>query len=247
MLYEVITIKLSAYNSGNNIYIEVIDDGKGLDKDKLVKTAIAKGLLTGNENLSEKEIFNLICHPGFSTAKEITSISGRGVGMDVVKQKISDLRGEFQIKSELGKGTTFTIKLQQSIAILDTLLVRSDDMKCLLPLSDVEVCSQMPYEEVAHRLRHGTIDFEQELVPFVSLRDLFSLQNDRPTMAKVVIVTKNGGRAAIITDEIIGQHQAVLKPMGELVKKHEEISAASVLGNGEVAFLIDTNAFKYTG
>ena len=153
--------------------------------------------------------------------------------MDVVKQKIAELRGELSISSQEGKGSVFTIKLQQSIAILDTLLVRSDQMMCLLPLSDIEVCSQMAYVDVLSRLRHGTIEFEEELVPFVSLRNVFSLGSEMPQMAKVIIVIRDGSRFAFITDEIIGQHQAVLKPMGELVKNHKEISAASVLGNGE--------------
>jgi len=238
-------IKLKAYNSGNNIYIEISDDGKGLDKDKILNTAKKKGIIDNHQKLNEKEIFNLIFYPGFSTASEITSISGRGVGMDVVKQKISEMRGELDIKSTPEKGTTFIIKLQQSIAILDTLLVQSDKMKFLIPLTDVEVCSQRLYQDVDSRKKQGTIDYEKELIPFVSLRNLFDLNSqNRGTMAKMIVVKKNSSQYAIFADKIIGQHQAVLKPMGDLIKNHEEISAASVLGNGEVAFLLDTNSIN---
>lgn len=236
------TIELKAYNSGNHIYIEVSDDGKGIDKDKIVAKAIEKGLISNSDKLSDKDIYQLICHPGFSMAKELTSISGRGVGMDIVLQKILEMRGEMEIKSQLNKGTSFVLKLQQSISIMDTLLVRSSSMKCLLPLSDVEVCSQMAYSEIQNRIKHGTISYEQNLIPFVSLRHLFKLNSDIPNNAKLVIINKNNERIAIATDEIVGQHQAVLKPMGELVKDHDEFSAASVLGNGEIAFLLDPNS-----
>ncbi|MCW3785067.1 chemotaxis protein CheA [Plebeiibacterium sediminum] len=238
------TIKLKAYNSGNNIFIEISDDGKGLNRESIIKKAISKGLINKGDNLSDKDIYKLICEPGFSTASEVTAISGRGVGMDVVKQKIAEMRGELEITSIIGKGTTFTIKLQQSIAILDTLLVRSGKMKFLLPLSDVEICAQMHYENVEKRLKHATVDFEEELIPFVSLRNLFDINGDQNKMAKMIMIKKNNNKFAIFADEILGQHQAVLKPMGELVKSHEEISAASVLGNGEVAFLLDTNSIN---
>jgi len=239
-------IKLKAYNSGNNIYIEVSDDGKGLIRKNLERKAIENGLISKDDRLSDDEVFNLICHSGFSTAQEVTSISGRGVGMDVVRQKIAEMRGELVIKSRPDKGTTFTIKLQQSIAIMDTLLVSSAQMKCLLPLSDIEVCSQLNYNAVKERVKHGTIGYEKELIPFVSLREIFDLNANMPNTAKMIIINKNGNRMAIFADEIIGQHQAVLKPMGELVKNHREFSAASIMGNGEIAFLIDTNAFKYS-
>ncbi len=234
-------IKLKAGNSGNNVFIEISDDGKGFDKNKMIKKAKEKGIISNSEKLSDKEIHNLICQPGFSTAQEVTNLSGRGVGMDVVKQKIAEMRGELEINSTEGQGTTFTIHLQQSIAILDTLLVASGNMKFLIPLSDVEVCSQKTYTEVDKRLRFGTIDHEEELLPFISLRNLFEIDSVHKTMAKMIVIKKGNKRFAIFADQIIGQHQAVLKPMGELVKNHKEISAASVLGNGEVAFLLDTN------
>ena len=237
-------IKIKAGNSGNNIFIEISDDGKGFDKKRILQKAIEKGLIQDSNQLSDKEIYNLICQPGFSTVSEVTNISGRGVGMDVVKQKITEMRGELDVNSVEGSGTTFKIRLQQSIAILDTLLVSSGKLKFLIPLSDVEVCSQRKYEEVEKRLRFGTIDYEEELLPFVSLRNLFEIESVSLPMAKMIVIKKNSKQYAIVADQIIGQHQAVLKPMGELVKNHNEISAASVLGNGEVAFLLDTNSIN---
>lgn len=236
-------ITFKAYNSGNNIFIKIVDDGKGLDRDKILSTAIKKGLVDNTKNLTDDEVYRLICLPGFSTVSTVSTLSGRGVGMDIVKQKISEMRGELEISSKPNIGSEFTIKLQQSIAIIDTLLIRSEKMKCLLPLSDVEICSQLSYETIKERMRHGTLEYEKELIPFISLRHHFNLNNEPPKTAKTVIVRKNNMPYAFVVDEIIGQHQAVLKPMGELVKRHKEISAASVLGNGEVAFLLDTNAF----
>ncbi len=230
--------------SGIDIFIEVTDDGKGLDRDKIFAKALNKGLVAKGQFFADEELYDIICAPGFSTADEVSTISGRGVGMDVVKQKIAEMRGELKISSTPGKGTSFIIKLQQSIAILDTLLVRSGEMKFLLPLSDIEVCSQMPYKDVISRLKHSTVNYENELTPFVSLHHLFEIEVEMPHMAKMIVIRKNNKRLAFFADEIIGQHQAVLKPMGELVKKHDEISAASVLGNGEVAFLLNTNSIN---
>ncbi|MBN2166362.1 MAG: chemotaxis protein CheA [Marinilabiliaceae bacterium] len=236
-------IRLSAYYSGNNVYVKIEDDGKGIDEDVIRKKAISIGLINKEDKLSEKEILNLICHAGFSTAQQVTSLSGRGVGMDVVKQKIAEIRGEFEISSKKDKGTTIIMKLQQSVAILDTLLVKSESMKWLIPLADVEVCSQITDSELDKFERTGTLEFEKELIPFISLRSYFHNNKNKVESLKVVVLRKNNQRYAIVTDEIVGQHQAVLKDLGRLMKNHKEISAASLLGNGEVAFLLNTNVF----
>lgn len=235
------TVKLKAWSVGNHIFIEVSDDGRGLNREAILKRAVEKNWVQQPEKLTEKDIYNLICLPGFTMTDQVTALSGRGVGMDVVKQKIVEMRGELDIVSQPEKGTTFTIKLQQSIAILDTLLLRSAAMNCLIPISDIEGCSQRLYTEVDGRLKQGTIDYGDRLIPFVSLRKLFNLEGTQPAMSKMIIMKRNASRFAIFTDQIIGQHQAVLKPMGELVKTHQEISAASILGNGEVAYLLDMN------
>jgi len=236
-------VLLSAEQEGDHILLIIEDDGAGMDPDKLRALAVKRGMLDQEAaaRLSDHECYNLIFAAGFSTKEQISDVSGRGVGMDVVKQKIVEMRGELDINSQPEKGTVFTIKLQQSIAILETLLLRTDNMNCLIPITDIEGCSQRSYHEVSSRIKHGTIGYEERLIPFVSLRELFSLNGDRPEMTKMIILKKNENRFAIFADQIIGQHQAVLKPMGDLVKDHREISAASILGNGEVAYLLDMN------
>jgi two-component system, chemotaxis family, sensor kinase CheA len=241
------TLTLSAWYSGNNVYVRVQDNGRGIDTKKVLAKAIEKGLVEANAKLSDKEIFDFLCASGFSTAKEVTSISGRGVGMDVVKRKIAEVRGELDIESKLEKGSSFTIKLQQSVAILDTLLVQTQNVKWLIPLSDVEVCTQVSSAELERGSRLGTLEYAGQMIPFIYLRRIFQKgqeersHNSRQT--KMVVLRKNDVRFAVLADVIVGQHQAVLKDLGRLLKNHREISAASLLGNGEVAFLLDTNQF----
>jgi len=241
-------IKLSAWYSGNNVFVRIDDDGKGIDKGEIFKKAVEKGLIEPHTKLSDQEIYDLMCMPGFSTAREITNISGRGVGMDVVKQKIAEVRGELEISSVKEKGTTMIIKLQQSVAILDTLLVKTENMKWLIPLADVEVCSQVADNDLMKGERLGTLEFAGQMIPFIYLRshfqrDMLNKYKQTKVMSKMVVLRKNEVRFAVVTDEIVGQHQAVLKNLGRLLKHHPEISAASLLGNGEVAFLLDTNQF----
>lgn len=241
-------IRLSAWYSGNNVFVRIDDDGKGIDKGEIFKKAVEKGLIEPHSKLSDQEIYDLMCMPGFSTAREITNISGRGVGMDVVKQKIAEVRGELEISSVKEKGTTMIIKLQQSVAILDTLLVKTENMKWLIPLADVEVCSQVADNDLVKGERLGTLEFAGQMIPFIYLRshfqrDMLNKFKQTKVMSKMVVLRKNEVRFAVVTDEIVGQHQAVLKNLGRLLKHHPEISAASLLGNGEVAFLLDTNQF----
>jgi two-component system chemotaxis sensor kinase CheA len=242
------TIRLSAWYSGNNVFVRIDDDGKGIDRNEIFKKAVERELVDSHAKLTDQEIYDLMCLPGFSTASEVTNISGRGVGMDVVKQKIAEVRGELEISSQKEKGTTMIIKLQQSVAILDTLLVQTENMKWLIPLSDVEVCSQVADKELVKAERLGTLEFAGQMIPFVYLRrhfqnDIINQRKQNEKMPKMVVLRKNELRFAVVTDEIVGQHQAVLKNLGRLLKHHPEISAASLLGNGEVAFLLDTNQF----
>lgn len=241
------TLRLSAWYSGNNVFVRVQDDGRGIDKSKILAKAIEKGLVDANAKLTDKEIYDLLCVSGFSTAKVVTNISGRGVGMDVVKKKIAEVRGELEIESKLEKGSTFTIKLQQSVAILDTLLVKTKQMKWLIPLADVEVCTQVGTYDLERGKRLGTLEFAGQMIPFVYLQSYFKngkvIADAGKVNPKMVVLRKNDVRFAVVTDEIVGQHQAVLKNLGRLLKDHPEISAASLLGNGEVAFLLDTNQF----
>jgi two-component system, chemotaxis family, sensor kinase CheA len=240
-------LKLSAWYSGNNVFVKIQDDGRGINKDKVFAKAVEKGLIEPNAKLTDKETFDLLCLSGFSTAHEVTNISGRGVGMDVVKKKIAEVRGELDIESKPEKGSSFTIKLQQSVAILDTLLVQSQTIKWLIPLADVEICTQVGRDELERAKRLGTLEHQGQMIPYISLKSYFDKNNPLPSVnnpqTKMVVLKKNDVRFAVVTDTIVGQHQAVLKNLGRMLKNHPEISAASLLGNGEVAFLLDTNQF----
>ena len=234
------TIKFTSFYSGANVFIQIQDDGAGIDPEKIKTKAIEKGIISSDEKLTEKEAYELLFMPGFSTAQQISEISGRGVGMDVVRRKINELRGEVEINSELGMGTFITIKLHQTLSIIDTLLLRVDDSHYLVPLSDVQFCDQMPHNEL-YKNQNRQVEFEEELIPFVSLRDLFKHENEYPVKEKMVIINKNDKRLAIVADKIVGEHQAVLKPLGGIFRSQEMLSGASMLGDGALALMLDTN------
>ncbi len=232
-------IKLTAHHSGNFVFINIQDDGKGIDKERIVEKAINEKIIKKNAVLSEKEIYELLFLPGFTTAENVTEISGRGVGMDIVNKKIKDLRGEIEVNSELGLGTSFTIKLQQTIAILDTMLIQTGNMYFLLPLSEVEVCIQRTKNEL-YKSKNRRIEHEGTLISFVSLRDEFELKQNNSEKEQLIIINKHDKKFAITADKIIGEHQAVLKPLGEIFKNQKYLSGASILGDGEIAMMIDT-------
>ncbi len=234
------TVKLSAYQSGSSIFIRISDDGKGINKDKIRCKAVEMGLIASDAMLSEKQIFEIIFQPGFSTAEHLTQVSGRGVGMDVVKRKISDLRGEIEIESQDNIGSTFTIKLQQTLAIMDTLLIKTGKSFFTIPLTEIEVCEQEKHN-VIEQYFNSQLPYKDQLIPFVYLRQLFKIEGGVPETEKIIIIEKQGKRYAIIADSIIGEYQAVLKPVGDTFKSQECISGASVMGDGGIAVMLDTN------
>ncbi len=241
------TIKLSAYHSGNYVFISIADDGSGIDTEKVRQKAIDKGILKTTDKVEKKDIFELIFMPGFSTAQSLTEVSGRGVGMDVVRRRITDLRGEVIVDSEFGQGTSFTLKLQQSLAIIDTLLFKVDSNFFTVPISDIEICSQINIAELDKRKHTATIPFNDHLIPFVDLRTLFHITGEYSFKSKIIVLKNNERQIAILSDSIVGEHQAVLKPLGKSFKDQNFISSASQLGDGNMAFMIDTNAlFKET-
>jgi two-component system chemotaxis sensor kinase CheA len=235
-------IKLTSYHSGGKIYIIVEDDGNGIDIDKVRKKAIDLGLIKSTDNVGKKEIFDFIFVPGFSTAQSLTSVSGRGVGMDIVKKRITDLCGEVSVESEPGKGTRFILKLQQSLSIIDTLLFRVETAYFVIPLSDIEVCEEFASGEIETRRHTSTIPYHNELIYFVDLRLQFNLPNDYNGKTKMIIVNNNVTRVALLVDKIEGEHQAVLKPLGELFKNQKYIASICQLGDGHNAFMIDTGS-----
>lgn len=236
------TITMSAYNSGNNVFIEISDDGSGINIEKVRNKAIDKGIIKPTDKLEKNDIFNLIFLPGFSTAQSLTEVSGRGVGMDVVKKRISDLRGEIFIDSEVGVGTTFTLKLQQSMSIVDSLLFTVDDNYFTVPISDIEICSQVSHKELEQRRHTSTLPFNNQLIPFVDLRSLLHLGGEYKENLKLIIIKNSEREIALLSDKIVGEHQAVLKPLGRSLRDQKYITSASQLGDGNMAFMIDINS-----
>jgi two-component system, chemotaxis family, sensor kinase CheA len=232
-------IKLTASHSGSNVFITVEDDGKGIDPEFLRKKAIAKGFISPDAVLTKREIYNLIFLPGFSTAETVSDISGRGVGMDVVKKKINEIRGEVEIESEVGSGTCFTIKLQQTISILDTLLIESADKYFLVPLSEVEFCGSDDSSEI-FSTSNKHLKYNNNLIPFVHLRSELDLKGSDGAKIKYVIINKNNKQFAILIDKIVGEYQAVLKPLGKLLQRQEFLSGASIMGDGKLALMLNS-------
>jgi len=233
----------NAFKSGNNVYIQVGDDGTGIDRDYVYRKAVDQGFIQPGAQLTEKEIFELIFLPGFSTAQSLTEVSGRGVGMDIVRKKIQEIRGEIFVESAIGKGTTFTIKLQQTISIIDTLLIVADNSTYAIPIEDVELCDLEEHDNIFSR-QSKLIEFNGELIPLLYLREKFSSITKAPDKEKLIIINKQGKKYAIIADKIIGQHQAVIKPLNKTFEKINFISGASILGDGSIALLLDTDKLK---
>jgi two-component system, chemotaxis family, sensor kinase CheA len=236
-------IHFNAYESGNNVFLEVGDDGTGIDIDYVYRKAIDMGFIQPDAMLTEKEIFDLIFLPGFSTAQSLTEVSGRGVGMDIVRKKIHEIRGEIFVQSKRGKGTTFTIKLQQTISIIDTLLIKADKSVFAIPIDDVEACNLEEHSALFNR-QSQLLPYNGELIPFIYLRGIFSNTSASLEKEKLIIISKQGKKYAIVADEIIGQHQAVIKPLSKAVQNADFISGASILGDGAIALLLDTDKLK---
>ncbi|HEY0653580.1 MAG TPA: chemotaxis protein CheA [Chryseosolibacter sp.] len=233
-------LKLYSYNSGDHVFIQVQDDGNGIDFQKVRAKGIQKGMLKADQNYSEKELINLMMEPGFSTADQVTTVSGRGVGMDVVKKEIAALRGDIEVSTETGLGSIFTIRMPLTLTILDTLVVTVADHKYLVPINEVEYC----YEELHENLfskKSRQVVYEGHLTPFVSLREYFSVPSF-PRKETVIVIKKNDVRVAIVVDAIVGKLQTVYKPLNELMQAADCFSGASILGDGSMAFIL--NALK---
>ena len=239
-------LKFAAQHSGNHIIISISDDGSGIDEQRILAKAIKKGIIKKGSTPTQQEIFDLVFLPGFSTAESLTEISGRGVGMDVVKKKITELKGEVRIISEKGKGTEFIIKLQQTVSIIDSLLFQANEMNFLVPLTDIEECSLVNKEVFDSKKTTNTVPFNNQLIPYIDLYKLYNLKKPDTKNLKLLVINKQNNRFAIAADEIIGEHQAVLKSMGKQVKKQENIAGASILGDGKLAFLLDISALQQT-
>ena len=233
-------ILLKAFYSGANVHIQIHDDGAGIDINKIKRKAIEKGFIDENTILNKKEILDLVFLPGFSTAENITDLSGRGVGMDVVKRKITEIRGEIELDTEVNIGTTLTIKLPLTLSIIDGLLVKIHKTHYVLPLSVVDKIYVTDHSKVVNKY-NNMIVLDGEQIPFYYLREEFDLPESTQEVEQVVVVKYEDKKIGLVVDEVEGEYQAVLKSLGKIYKKQEMISGATILGDGTVALVMDTN------
>ncbi len=233
------TVKLSAYHSGANVFVEIKDDGKGLDAEAIRRKAVAQHLIEADAKLSEKELFGLVFLPGFSTAEKVSNLSGRGVGMDVVKRAIESLRGNIEVESAPGKGTTIRLKLPLTLAIIEGLLVAVGDAHYVLPMSLVEECVEITQEDLQRSNGNQFASVRGEIVPYVCLRRWFDVDGERPPIEQIAIANTDGVRVGFVVDHVVGQHQTVIKTLGNVYENVEGLSGATILGNGTVALILD--------
>lgn len=233
------TVLLSAEHSGDSVIIEISDDGKGLDTETIRKKAVEKGLLSGQEELSETELHQFIFAPGFSTAGTVSKVSGRGVGMDVVKRAIDALRGVVTIESRPGKGTTIRIRLPLTLAIIDSLLVEVGRERFILPLSLVEECVELTAQDKAARNGCNMVVVRDHLIPYVPLREAFEISGRLPAIEQVVVTRYDERPVGFVVDRVIGEHQTVIKSLGKVFRDVKGLSGATILGDGSVALILD--------
>lgn len=233
------TVRLSAVYSGAEVAISVTDDGAGLNHERIRAKAEENGLITPETKLTEQELNHLIFAPGFSTAKEVTALSGRGVGMDVVKRTIDGLRGTIDVTTTPGKGSVFTLRLPLTLAIIDGMLVRVGDGRYTIPLAAVEECVELPAGLEASAKGRNFLDIRGSLVPYLRLREVFGLKGQGDEHEKVVIVSSGEGRVGLVVDQIIGNNQTVIKQLSKLHSGIKSFSGATILGDGTVALILD--------
>jgi two-component system chemotaxis sensor kinase CheA len=233
-------VKLKAYYSGISVFIQIIDDGKGIDVRKVREKAISKGFMREEDELSDKEIFDFIFYPGFSTAEVVTDVSGRGVGMDVVKRNITDLKGTISVESKPDQGTTLTIKLPLSLSIIDGLLVDISGVKYVIPLSVVRKCYEVKNEDMLKNFNKLLL-LDDRQVPYINLRQEFEYEVEMDGNSQLIVVSDGDQEVGISVDFIVGEYQAVVKPISKYYRNQDFVSGATILGDGSIALVIDTH------
>ncbi len=243
---EVGSIFLNAYQEGNNVVIEVRDDGNGIDVDAVRRKAIERGTITEEqaESMSEKEIIDLLFLPSFSTAKQVSDVSGRGVGLDVVRSKIESLSGEVEVKSKLGVGSTWIIRLPLTLAIIQALMVVVGGEKYAISLGSIQTIEDISPSDIKFVQSKEVITLRGNVIPLVRLNKVLGIESTKKEDENLiaVIVKKGDKQAGLIIDELMGQQEIVIKSLGKYINKSKEISGATILGDGEVALILDTNA-----
>ena len=233
------TIYLNSYNETGSIVIEVSDDGNGLNKRKIYAKALEQGLIAEGQTVTDEELFRLIFAPGFSTAEKVTNISGRGVGMDVVKKNIESLRGQIELESVEGEGTTVRIHLPLTLAIIDGFMVQVGKSYYILPLDMVVECNEITEQEIEGKDAGNFMNLRGEVLPFMSLREFFNEESEKATRSNIVVTEYGRKKAGFVVDRPIGEFQTVIKPMGKIFKNLKWASGATILGTGDVAMILD--------
>lgn len=243
---EVGSVWLDAYQDGNNVVIEVRDNGKGIDTEKVKNKAIEKGTITPEqaETMTKKDVIDLLFRPSFSTAEKITDVSGRGVGLDVVKTKIEKLGGDIECKTTLGEGSNFIIRLPLTLAIIQALMVELGDEKYAIPLGCIQTIEDVPCTDVKYVQTKEVINLRGTVVPLIRLDEVLDVEprEQPPESLTVVIVSKGDKLAGLVVDNLIGQLEIVIKSIGKYINNDKIISGAAILGDGEVALIIDANS-----
>lgn len=236
------TVNLKAYHKGGNIVIEISDDGKGLNTERILEKAKEKGLIDQSRELSENEIHKLIFHPGFSTAAKVTDISGRGVGMDVVKRNIEALRGRVDITSKLGEGSTFIITLPLTMAIIEGQIVRVGNEKYIIPIVSINSCIRPVKEQISSiNNRCEMVNYQDNLMPLMRMYEVFNVEPDitKPEDSAVVILESDGKKFCLMVDELLGQKQVVIKNLGKTLGKINGVSGGAIMGDGKISLILD--------
>ena len=243
---EIGTIFLNAFQDGNNVVIEVGDDGNGIDIEKVKSKAIERGTITPEqaEVMSDKEVIDLLFLPSFSTSEKITDVSGRGVGLDVVKSKIESLGGVVECKSVLGEGSTFTIRLPLTLAIIQALMVKLGNEQYAIALGSIQTIEDIPLSDIKYVQGKEVINLRGNIIPIIRLGELLDVPDrTEPDESLIVVVIKKGDKqAGLVVDSLVGQMEIVIKSLGKYININKMISGATILGDGEVALIIDANA-----
>ncbi|MBB6207785.1 chemotaxis protein CheA [Borreliella lanei] len=240
-------IKLSACQSGDSVIVIIEDDGRGLDKNKILKKAIERNIISDSvaKTLSDIDVYNLIFEPGFSTASSVTDISGRGVGMDVVKKQVESLRGHVVLESEFGKYTRTKLIFPLTLAIIEGWLVRVKDEHFIIPLSNVESClesNKLISQIDGIETKSNVMNYRGSMISYIRLREFFQVSSEKSLNEQVVVVNTNSGKMGIVVDEVLGQHQTVIKALGKIYSRVEGVSGATILGDGSLALVVDIDA-----
>ncbi|MFA7388108.1 MAG: chemotaxis protein CheA [Thiohalobacteraceae bacterium] len=232
-------LRLNAYHDSGSIVIEVADDGAGLNRERILRKAIEKGLVQEEQHLEDQDVYNLIFEPGFSTADAVTNLSGRGVGMDVVKRNIAALRGTVELESHPGRGTSFRVRMPLTLAIIDGFLVGVETSSFVVPLDMVLECVELNAASRDLSADRDYLNLRGEVLPFIRLRTLFGAEGAPPRRENVVVVQYGGNKAGLVVDRLMGEFQTVIKPLGRIFNQVRGVGGSTILGNGEVALILD--------